>query len=226
MMITKRALSRRTFVRGIGVALGLPLLDAMVPALSAVAKSAANPVMRLGFLYVPNGIILDSWVPTGESTNGKATDVATTSEISATLSALAPFRDQVVVVTGLANREAEKGTGGGVHSKCQTTWLCGVAAKETEGADIEAGTTVDQFAAAKLGQETPLRSLELGLEPAFLGALCEQGLSCVYQNAISWRTPTMPLPIEHNPRVVFERLFGEGGSPEDRLVLNCVIQRT
>ena len=217
MMITKRALSRRTFVRGIGVALGLPLLDAMVPALSAVAKSAANPVMRLGFLYVPNGIILDSWVPTGESTNGKATGVATTSEISATLSSLAPFRDQVVVVTGLANREAEKGTGGGVHSKCQTTWLCGVAAKETEGADIEAGTTVDQFAAAKLGQETPLRSLELGLEPAFLGALCEQGLSCVYQNAISWRTPTMPLPIEHNPRVVFERLFGEGGSPEDRL---------
>jgi hypothetical protein len=208
MIITKHVLPRRTFLRGLGVTLALPLLDAMVPPLSALAKTAAKPVARLGFFYVPNGILMENWIPKGQGTR---------LELSPTLRSLTGFRDQTIVVTGLANHQASVGTGAGAHSKCQTVWLCGVPIKETEGADIGAGTTLDQIAAAKLGQDTPLRSLEVCTEPTHMGAVCEQGLSCVYQNTFSWRTPTSPLPMEHNPRVIFERLFGEGGSAAERL---------
>jgi len=205
MIITKKALPRRTILRGMGVAFALPFLDAMAPALSALAK-APSP-MRLGFFYVPNGIIDATWFPKGEGRSF---------ELSSTLSPLAKYKDQMVILEGLSNHSATLGTGNGLHAKAQTSWLSGHKVKETEGADFEAATTVDQYAAAV--QDTPLRSLELGTEPIFLGAICEQGLTCVYQNTMSWRTPTTPLPLEHNPRVVFERLFGEGGTPEERII--------
>jgi len=208
MVITKMAMPRRTFLRGMGVAMGLPLLDGMVPALSAMSKTAAATTLRAGFFYVPNGIIMESWLPKGGTTDF---------ELSSTLSPLADFRKDLVVVEGLSNHEATRGTGAGAHSKCQTTWITGVACKETEGADIGAGISLDQHAASRLGADAPLRSLEICTEPSFLGAVCEQGLSCVYHNTFSWRTPTTPLPMENNPRVIFERLFGEGGTSAERL---------
>jgi hypothetical protein len=209
MIITKMALPRRTFLRGMGVTLALPFLDAMVPSLSAMSKAAAKPTPRLGFFYVPNGCIMESWLPKGEGT---------AFELSPTLAALASYRDQLIVLDGLASHEASKGTGAGLHAKAQTAFLSGVFLKETEGADFLAGTTIDQFAADKLSGDTPLRSLELGTEPGFLASVCEQGISCVYQNTMAWRNPTTPLPVENNPRVVFERLFGEGGTASQRLV--------
>jgi Protein of unknown function (DUF1552) len=210
MFITKMALPRRTFLRGVGVALALPLLDAMVPALSAVASSAAKPVRRLGFIYTPNGATMAAWTPSGE---GPRLDV-----LSPTLSPLDRIKDQVVVPTGLSQRQAEsKGDGNGEHSRGQTVWLSGVHPKRTEGADVEAGITVDQIAAQAIGKDTPLLSLEMALEQNYLVGNCDNGYSCVYWNTISWRTPTTPLPMEVNPRVLFERLFGDGGTPEQRL---------
>jgi hypothetical protein len=210
MFITTMVLPRRTFLRGVGVAIALPLIDAMVPALTAVSKSAAGPVRRLGFVYTPNGATMASWTPSG---NGPVLD-----ELSPTLSPLAPFRDQVVVPTGLSQRQAEsQGDGNGEHSRGQTTWLSGIHPKRTEGADVQAGTTVDQLAAQVLGKDTPLMSLEMALEQNYLVGNCDNGYSCVYWNTISWRTPTTPLPMEVNPRVVFERMFGDGGTPAQRL---------
>ena len=210
MYISKMALPRRTFLRGMGVTLALPLLDAMVPAMSLLAKSAANPVKRLGFVYTPNGATMSAWTPAGE---GPAL-----TELSPTLSALAPFRDQVIVPTGLSQRMAESmGDGNGEHSRGQTVWLSGVHPKRTEGADVESGVTVDQIAAQALGKDTPLLSIEMALEQNYLVGNCDNGYSCVYWNTISWRTPTTPLPMEVNPRVVFERMFGDGGTPRQRL---------
>lgn len=209
MMVSKMALPRRTFLRGTGVTLALPLLDAMVPALSAMSKTAAKPTPRLGYFYVPNGIYLPNWVPKGD---GPALD------LSPILTPLAPVRDQLTVVDGLASHEASKGTGNALHAKAQTAFLSGIFLKETMGSDFRAGKTLDQFAADVLGKDTPLRSLELGTESGFLASVCESGISCVYQNTMAWRTPTTPLPLENNPRVIFERLFGDGGSASERIV--------
>ena len=210
MFISKMALPRRTFLRGMGVAVGLPLLDAMVPALSALGKTPASPVRRLGFVYTPNGATMSAWTPPGET--GAMT------ELSPTLSPLNPFIDQVLVPTGLSQRQAESwGDGNGEHSRGQTVWLCGVHPKRTEGADVQAGITVDQIAAQHLGNDTRLLSIEMALEQNYLVGNCDNGYSCVYWNTISWRTPTTPLPMEVNPRVVFERMFGDGGTPEQRL---------
>ena len=213
MIITKRALPRRTVLRGIGATLALPLLDAMVPALSASTTTAAAPVRRLGFFYVPNGVAMtgsvNQWTPDG---------VGTGFTFSPILKPLESFRKQLVVVSGLSHREADsKGDGNGDHTRGSATWLNGVRPKHTEGADVRAGTTADQIAAAALGQDTLLPSLELGLDPNFMVGNCEGGYSCVYMNTLAWRTPTTPLPAEVNPRIVFERLFGEGGTPEERL---------
>ena len=208
MIITKMGLPRRTFLRGVGATLSLPLLDAMVPALTAITKAAGKPVQRLGFIYIPNGANMFAWTPKGEGTN---------LELSPILSPLAPFRDQVIVPTGLAHRMAEAlGDGNGAHSRASAVWLNGVHPKQSEGADIRAGTTVDQFAAQELGKDTPLPSLELALENAYRVGACENGYSCVYSNTLCWRAPTTPLPMEVNPRIVFERLFGDGGSPAER----------
>jgi len=204
------ALPRRTFLRGMGVTIALPLLDAMIPAFSVLAKTPMRPVKRLGFIYTPNGATMSAWTPAGE---GPAL-----TELSPTLSPLAPFRDQVIVPTGLSQRMAESmGDGNGEHSRGQTVWLSGVHPKRTEGADVESGITVDQIAAQALGKDTPLLSIEMALEQNYLVGNCDNGYSCVYWNTISWRTPTTPLPMEVNPRVVFERMFGDGGTPQQRL---------
>ena len=211
MMITKTALPRRTFLRGIGASLTLPLLDAMVPALTPIAKTAAAPIPRLGWIYVPNGFIKSPWIPAKAGREF---------ELTPSLQALAPFRDRLVVLTGLADPAALQRVGdlNGPHSRAVTAWLTAAHAKPTEGADVQAGTSVDQIAATILGRQTPLPSLELGIErnEKATGA-CEGGYSCVYGNTICWRTPTTPLPMENQPRVVFERLFGDGDSHADRL---------
>jgi hypothetical protein len=206
MIITKISLPRRTFLRGMGASIALPLLDGMVPALSAISKTAANPVQRLGFFYVPNGMYPGSFHPVGQGKNF---------ELSPILTPLAPYRDQMIAITGLSNAEAAIG-GGGPHTRAHAVFLNGTAPKATEGADIQAGTTIDQYAARVIGADTPLPSLELALEPNSFG-ICDNGYSCVYVNTFSWRTPTTPVPMENNPRVVFERMFGDGGTPAVRL---------
>jgi hypothetical protein len=202
MFITKMVMPRRTFLRGIGATLALPLLDAMVPAATALAQTPAAPVQRAGFIYVPNGQALQNWIPTAVGANFEFTPI---------LKPLESHRDRLVVVSGLANLEAEsRGVTIGPHTRCGSVYLNGVRPKRTEGADVEAGKTLDQFAADRLGIDTPLRSLEIALESNYNVGNCENGYSCAYVNTFSWRTPTMPLPMEHNPRVVFERLFGDG----------------
>ena len=209
MFITQKALPRRTFLRGMGVTIALPLLDAMVPAVSAMATTAADPARRLGFVYIPNGAMMSMWKPDG---NGVL------DELSPTLKPLEPFKDQLVVPIGLSQKQAESlGDGQGEHSRGQTVWLSGVHPKRTEGADVRNGTTADQLAAQQLGQDTPLASLELAMEQTYLIGNCDNGYSCVYSNTISWRTPTSPMPMETNPRVVFQRLFGDGGTAAERL---------
>ena len=210
MIITKKALPRRTILRGLGATIALPFLDAMAPALTATARSAANPVPRLGFFYVPNGMFLPNFHPKGPG--GK------NFELSPTLTPLEPFRDQLVVLSGLSNRGVvSPNEGGGVHTRAHGGWLSGVLPKRTEGADLLAGKTIDQYAADKLGAETSLRSLELTTDTNFRVGNCENGYSCAYVNSTSWLTSTTPLPHERDPRVVFQRMFGDGGSIEARL---------
>ena len=207
MIITKMALPRRSFLRGMGATLALPFLDAMVPALSAAAPGGSR-VTRLGFVYAPNGTYLPNFHP---ATTGKGY------EMTPVLQALEPFRDDMVVLSGLSNKGAEtQSEGGGVHTRVHTAWLSGTRPKKTEGADIEAGTSIDQMAAAKIGADTPLRSLQLSLDHENIVGSCENGYSCVYQHTYSWSDPTTPVPMESNPRAVFERLFGEGGSPQEQ----------
>jgi hypothetical protein len=208
MFITKLSLPRRTFLRGLGATLALPLLDAMVPALSALAATDAKPARRLGFVYVPNGVIQDQWVP---ATVGNL-------ELSPILSPLASVKDKLLVLSGLAQRQAESwGDGNGDHARGCASWLNGVHPKRTEGAGVQAGTTIDQIAANELGKFTRLPSLEVALESQerSLGS-CDNGYACVYINTISWRTPTSPIPMEIHPRVVFDRLFGDGGDASHR----------
>ena len=208
MTIRKLSLPRRTFLRGLGAAVALPLLDAMVPAFTAEARTAARPVRRLGFVYIPNGAVMQQWTP-AEAGPGF--------ELSPILQPLAPYRDRLTVVTGLAHGQAEPlGDGNGEHSRASATWLNGVHPKQTEGSDVRAGVTADQLAAQHLGRSTPLPSLELAIDLDGLVGNCENGYSCVYLNTVAWRSPTTPLPMENNPRVVFERLFGDGGTPEQR----------
>ena len=208
MMITKKHLSRRTFLRGLGTTMALPLLDAMVPAATALANTAAAPFPRLGFVYVPNGQVLSQWIPD---------ETGADFDFKAILSPLEAYRSHVTVVSGLSNLAAEsRGVTTAPHTRCGSVWLNGVRPKRTEGADVQAGKTIDQFAADRLGETTPLRSLELALESNFSVGNCDNGYSCSYINTFSWRTPTMPLPMESNPRVVFERLFGDGQTVEAR----------
>lgn len=209
MFVSKLALDRRLFLRGAGTALALPLLDAMVPALTPLAKTAAAPVVRMGFIYRPNGYIRKFWVP---DVNGANPD------FKRSLTALEPFRDRTTVVSGLANLEAEaKGSSPGPHSRSSAAWMTGTHAKQTEGADVHAGISADQVAAQVLGKSTVLPSLELAIEQnEQMVGNCEAGYSCLYQNTFSWRNPTTPLPMETHPRVVFQRLFGDGGSAKEQ----------
>jgi hypothetical protein len=206
MMITKKHLPRRTFLRGVGATLALPLLDAMVPARTLLARTAASPISRVGFVYLPHGAIMDKWTPAAEGAGF---------EFSPILKPLEPFRNYVDVVSGLGHKAADTTA---VHSLSPTTWLSGVRPKPTQGVDAYAGVTADQIAAQKIGQDTLLPSLELATEDqAGLIGACDRDYGCIYMNTLSWRTPTTPMPMEINPRKVFERLFGQGGSPADRL---------
>ena len=209
MIVRKMALPRRTFLRGVGATLALPLLDAMVPALSAVARTVANPVRRLGFIYFPHGSVTWSkeqnlWTPPSE---GKLV------ELPPILSSLTPHRDQVTVVTNLEQKNAQGNgkDGNGEHTRANATFLSATRPKMTVGSDVRLATTVDQIAARELCKDTRLPSLELALDSNFLVGNCDNGYNCVYINTISWSSATTPLPTETNPRRVFERLFGEGG---------------
>jgi hypothetical protein len=206
MFITKKSLPRRTFLRGIGATLALPLLDSMIPARTLLAQTAAKPLPRLGFVYVPHGAIYDKWTP---ATTGAGF------EFTPILKPLEPFRDYVNVVSGLGHRAADTTA---VHSLSPTTWLSGVRPKATQGVDAFAGVTADQIAAQAIGQDNPLPSMELATEDhsGLIGS-CDRDYGCIYMNTLSWRTPETPLPMEINPRKVFERMFGQGGSPSERL---------
>ncbi|PCI75601.1 MAG: hypothetical protein COB20_12445 [SAR86 cluster bacterium] len=208
--ISKKAIPRRTVLRGIGASLAMPLLGAMVPAMTATAQTAASPVPRLGFFYAPNGMFLPNFHPEGDGGRDY--------QITPILRPLEAYREQMVVVSGLSNSSiVSPNEGGGVHTRAHGGWLSGVLPKRTEGADVVAGKTVDQYAADVLGKDTSLRSLELTSETNYTVGNCENGYSCTYQNSTSWRTPTTPLPHERDPRVVFQRLFGGGGSVEARV---------
>ena len=206
-MIVKKAIPRRTMLRGFGASLAMPLLDGMVPALTAIEKTAAKPVRRLGVVYLPNGMSMGLWTP---KTEGSAF------ELSPILQPLAPFRDRLLVLTGLNNKEAnaKAGEGAGDHTRGPATFLTGTHIKKTEGADIHNGMSMDQIAARHLGEDTQLASLELAIESNELLGACDVGYSCAYQTTLAWKTPTTPLPMENDPRAVFERLFGTSDSTD------------
>jgi hypothetical protein len=206
MIVTKMHLPRRAFLRGLGTTLALPLLDAMVPAFAATPKTAGKPGVRLGFVYVPNGIIMDRWTPSAPGSSF---------EFTPAMKALEPFREHINVLSGLAQVNGRAlGDGAGDHARAGATWLTGVHPRKTGGADIHAGISADQIAARELGKSTQLASLEIGLEQPQLAGNCDSGYSCAYTNTISWRNDTTPLPMEINPRAVFERLFGDGDSTD------------
>lgn len=227
MIVAKKSLSRRTVLRGMGAALSLPLLDAMVPALTAFQKTAAKPVNRFGTVYVPNGIMMAQWTPSAE---GAAF------EFTPTLKPLGPFRDRLLVLSGLNSTPPAKQAGAvGVHARASTRFLTDVPPKVTNGSDLEAGISMDQIAAKELGKHTQLASLELGLESTESAASCDNGFNCVYTSTVSWRGSTTPLPTENNPRQVFERMFGDAASTDpavrlariqhQRSILDSVTQR-
>lgn len=204
MFISKKHLSRRTFLRGAGVAVGLPLLDAMIPAGTALAQTAAKPVPHMGFIYFPHGAIMERWSPAKEGADF---------ELPQIVKPLEPFKKQLTIVSGLANKQAY----GPVHALSPGTWLSCVRPRETQ--DPYGGITVDQIAAKHIGQDTPLPSIELSVEGGGTGGACDRNFGCSYAGTISFRTPSTPLPMEYNPRKMFERLFGQGDTPKERKAL-------
>lgn len=202
--LTRQALPRRTFLRGVGTALALPLLDAMVPAAAAAGRSPARPTRRLGYVFMPMGCDQSRWTPRG--TDG------TLATLSPILESLAPHRDQLTVLSNLELRNAYPGS----HATSNAAFLSAAKAKHTESSDYYLGTTADQLAAQQIGRTTALPSLELAMDMLQTTGQCDNGYACVYQNNLSWSSPTTPLPYEAHPRMVFERLFGEGGSVAER----------
>ena len=210
MFITKKHLPRRSFLRGMGATVALPLLDAMLPAGTALASTAAKPQTRYAFVHLPHGAILSQWTP-------KA--VGKDFPLSPVLKPFEPFRDYMTVVSNLDHRMATSQSpeeAAGDHDRTASVFLSGAHIKKTMGQDIYAGITIDQVLAQHMGQGTPLPSLELCIEDVGALGVCGAGYSCSYANTISWSSPTSPLPMERNPQVVFERLFGAGGTPEER----------
>ncbi len=200
MIVTRKALPRRTVLRGLGVSLALPLLDGMVPAFAALRRTAAAPVPRLGVVYAPNGMRMEHWSPANEGT-----DFA----FPAILKPLEPFRRHVQVLSGMHGV-----AGPGPHPRASTRFLTGVPARPDNGADILAGVSMDQLAGRVLGRRTPLPTLELAIDGRDFAGSCGNGFSCAYTNTIAWADATTPLPMENDPGVVFERLFGDGGSTD------------
>lgn len=204
MIITKKAISRRTVLRGVGATVALPLLDAMIPAMSAAAK----PIPRLGVVYHPNGVIYEQWLPKG---------VGADFELSPTLAGLQPFKDRLNVVTGLVSNQAEAhGDGGGDHSRASGTYLTGVHVRKSDSV-VRNGISMDQIAAKAFENDTQLSSLQLTLDDNSMVGSCDTGYSCAYSSTLSWLTPTLPLMAENNPRVVFERLFGAIDSTDPKV---------
>jgi hypothetical protein len=203
MFITKKAIPRRAFLGGAGTALALPLLDAMIPAATALARTPAKPAPRLGFVFIPMGCDHARWIPPGQGE---------LRELSPILASLGPVKDQLTVITNTRLQNAYPGT----HDTSNAAWLSSAFSKHTDSSDYYNGTTIDQIAAKEMGRETQLASLELAMDLNPLAGVCNNGYSCVYQNCLSWSSPTTPLPAEAHPRVVFERLFGEGGNAAAR----------
>jgi uncharacterized protein DUF1552 len=203
VIITKTSLPRRTFLRGMGATVALPLLDAMVPALTAVAKTAANPRMRFGGIYIPHGAIMDQYRPTAEGAGFEFTPI---------LKPLETVKESLIVVSNL-DRPGDDDS----HATASAAWLSGAIAKKTEGQDFHLGTTIDQVIAKQIGQDTPFPSIEVATEDfaGYVGG-CSPAYACAYMNTISWASPTSPVPMEINPRVVFERLFGRPGTGAQR----------
>ena len=211
MFITKKHLSRRMLLKGAGVALGLPLLDAMFPAATALAQAAAAPPRRFFAGFVPHGAAPGYWVPEKEG--------ALPAKLPFIWEPLEPFRKHLTVLTGLHSRSSEPPPGEtGADHWVAAAFLCGDKPKKTAGADVRAGHTIDQIIAEKIGRETLLPSVEMSVEdPGSGSSNCGEGYSCVYTNTIAWASPTTPLPMELNPQVVFERMFGSGSTPEQRV---------
>ena len=206
MFVTKKALSRRTMLRGAGAAVALPLLDAMFPAFAPAATTA--PVKRFGVVYHPNGVIYDQWLPKGSGRNF---------ELSPTLKGLEPFKDKLIVITGLFSDQAEPlGDGGGDHSRACGSYLTGVHVKKSDSL-LENAISMDQIAAKSFEQETQLSSLQMTADENSLLGSCDLGYSCAYSSTLSWLTPTLPLMAENNPRVLFERMFGASDSTDSRV---------
>src|SRR5262249_48210810 len=207
MIVTGKHLSRRSFLRSSGALIGLPLLDAMVPALAWARPANRQPPLRLGFVYVPNGMVMSNWTPATQGTRFAFSPI---------LKPLEPFREHTLILSGLMDHNANAlGDGGGDHARASASFLTGAHPRET-GSDIYAGVSADQLAARALGRETRLPSLEVGLEDTRIVGQCDGNYSCAYTSTISWRTPTTPLPPMPNPRHVFERLVGNdnaGGDP-------------
>jgi hypothetical protein len=206
MFLTKKAISRRTILRGAGTAVALPLLDAMIPAFAPAATTA--PVKRFGVVYHPNGVIYDKWLPTGAGSNF---------ELSPTLKGLEPFKDKLIVITGLFSDQAEPlGDGGGDHSRACGSYLTGVHVKKSDSI-LENAVSMDQIAAKAFERETQLSSLQMTADENSLLGSCDLGYSCAYSSTVSWLTPTLPLMAENNPRVLFERMFGSSDSTDARV---------
>ena len=201
--ITKKSIPRRTFIKGVGGSIALPLLNAMVPAATAASKTPANSVKRLGYVFMPMGCDQSRWTPRSEGN---------LDQLSPILDSLAPVKDKVTVMTNMELRPAYPGS----HATSNSSFLSAAKAKVTESSDYYLGTTADQVAAQQIGQETQLPSLELAMDLLQVTGQCDNGYACVYQNNLSWSSPTTPLPAEAHPRIVFENLFGEGGTPEQR----------
>ena len=210
MSITKRSLPRRTVLRGLGATIGLPILDAMVPAFTALAKAAAKPVHRFQAFYVPNGMAMPHWTPTTEGSDFELTPI---------LEPLAPFRKQLLVLSGL------QASWNHAHAGASSSFLTGTPRGGQSEVEVLASTSVDQMLAREFGKETQLASLELSMDREATSGQCTAGLSCAYTQTISWRSPTMPLPTENNPRAVFERLFGDSGSSDPVVRLARMAQK-
>ena len=200
MMITRKAIPRRTVLRGLGASVALPLLDGMVPAFAAIRRTAAAPIRRFGVVYVPNGMMMPHWTP---ATEGAGFEYPTI------MQPLEPFRSHVQVLSGMHGVESE-----GPHARSSTRFLTGVPSKPDDGSNLLAAVSADQLAGRVLGRETQLATLELAIDGRDFAGSCDDGFSCAYTNTIAWANQTTPLPMENNPRVVFERLFGDTGSTD------------
>ena len=221
MFLAKRHIPRRTFLRGAGVTLALPLLDSMIPAQTPLAATAANPKARFAGIFVPHGAAPGWWVPeAGGPGEPKRAPGSANFEFPMILKPLERFRDRTTVLSGLWSKSAEPPPGQtGADHWVAAAFLCASKPKKTTGADIYDGTTIDQLIARKIGQETLLPSLQLALEdPGANSSNCGEGYSCTYSNTISWSSPTHPLPMELDPQVAFERMFGAGGTPAEYAV--------